>query len=184
MKGMRYEKSWIGSGDDAHREKGCKMHLQPPSTVTTTMLSRTTSTVLSRRTSSLTIRVRGKAPDPQKRLTTTAPRFPPEITEMIIKLVLLSYPCSDFRFSAIISIIHASKALREITLGLYFRDVIIESRTQLFELWESLSVEKEVFGMSGSFAWVKLAFFPPGSYFDAYIDVLIQVAVQFFAYNY
>lgn len=78
---------------------------------------------------------------------------------MIIKLVLSSYPCSDFRFSAIISIIHASKALREITLGLYFRDVIIESRTHLFELWESLSVEKEVFGMSGSFAWVKLVFF-------------------------
>lgn len=123
------------------------------------MLSRANSTVLTRRTSSLALRIRGKAPVPKQQcFTSIAPRFPLEIIERIIELMQSAHPCLDSCLPAIAAIIKTSKAFREIALRICFRDVVVDSRSHFLGVWNSLTIEKEVFRVDGSFNWVKLVF--------------------------
>jgi hypothetical protein len=125
------------------------------------MLSRTNSIVLTRRTNSLTLRIRGKdSVHEQQCFIPIAPRFPPEIIENIIELMHSAHPCLESR-RAIASIIQTSKAFRQIALRLCFRDVVVDSRSHFLEVWDSLTREKEMFGVDGSFHWVKLVFSVP-----------------------
>ncbi|XP_006462137.1 hypothetical protein AGABI2DRAFT_118999 [Agaricus bisporus var. bisporus H97] len=126
------------------------------------MPRRANSIVLTSRTSSLTLRIRGQAPvPPQQNCIVVSPRVPLEVIERIIELVQSACLCqldAPPSRSAIGSIIQASKALRGIAMRVYFRDVVVDSPSHFLELWTSLAIEKEVFGMVRSFNWVK-AFF-------------------------
>lgn len=126
------------------------------------MPRRANSIVLTSRTSSLTLRIRGQAPvPPQQNCIVVSPRVPLEVIERIIELVQSACLCqldAPPSRSAIGSIIQASKALREIAMRVYFRDVVVDSPSHFLELWTSLAIEKEVFGMVRSFNWVKLVF--------------------------
>ncbi|KAF9448940.1 hypothetical protein P691DRAFT_813368 [Macrolepiota fuliginosa MF-IS2] len=118
------------------------------------MLTRTNSAVAARRTGSLTLRVRGKPPGSQHRFQPIGPYFPLEIVEAIIGFVLSSLP-NHTSFLAIIAFAQTSRALREIALRQYCRDVIVNSRVMFVKLWNFLSAENDIFRGIDKFIWVK-----------------------------
>ncbi|KAF5362530.1 hypothetical protein D9756_002655 [Leucocoprinus leucothites] len=121
------------------------------------MLTRTTSAVLPRGRNSLTLRVRGRSIGTQSKfkIGSLKPRFPLEIIETIVGFVLLLHPFPKSGFLAIRSFTQGSKMLREISLRLYFRDVLLDDRALFVKVWDYLSTENAVFGGSNSFGWVR-----------------------------
>jgi len=119
------------------------------------MLTRTASTILARRTSSLTLRVRGRYSTDAQPKNYIGPRLPYEIIETVVGFVLPAYPCSESRFFALHSLIRASKMLREISLRLYFRNIVVDNWELFTKVWDYLSIQNEIFGGSNSFSWVR-----------------------------
>lgn len=125
------------------------------------MLTRTTSTVISPRTSSLTLHLRRRKTSgiPQASQSPPVciypkPRLPVEVVEIIIGFVLTSGP-RDSNLS-VISLSRTSKSVREITLRLYYREVIVDSRGLFGKICFILSAESERCG-TNAYNWVRCA---------------------------
>lgn len=133
------------------------------------MLTRTTSTVSNRRTSSLTLHLRRKTSGiPQTAQSPLAYihrklRFPVEIVEIIIGFALSSGP-RDSNIS-VISLSRTSKVFREITLRLYYREIIVDSRALFVKICFILAAESARCG-TDAFNWVRWALH---EFLDAYI---------------